>query len=182
MAVDVFRGFTNPVTGETFRCLSSTPEAYTTLWQVEPGGYVPFEHVHPAQEEVFHVQQGRMRIILDGKEEIAEAGQSITAGRGVRQIAHNDFDEVLRCTLEYRPALDSFSVFQCFGGLTLDGDMNRHGLVNPAKMLFFLGAMKARAITRPTYLPTPAFLAMVKVFYAVGSIAGWQAAYRRYTS
>ena len=59
MAIDLYQSFTNPVTKETFRCLSSTEEAYVMEWIVQPDGYVPFEHVHVHQDEIFHVQARR---------------------------------------------------------------------------------------------------------------------------
>jgi len=46
MAIDLYQPFTNPVTKETFRCLSCTDEAYAMEWIVQPEGYVPFEHIH----------------------------------------------------------------------------------------------------------------------------------------
>ena len=57
MAIDLYQPFTNPITRETFRCISSTEAAYTMEWTLYPGGYVPFEHVHVSQDETFHIQQ-----------------------------------------------------------------------------------------------------------------------------
>ena len=74
MSIDLYKPFTNPVTKETFRCISSTPEAYTMEWTVDPGGYVPFEHVHVAQDEIFHVERGEIRALIDRKEYAGKAG------------------------------------------------------------------------------------------------------------
>src|SRR5687767_10140296 len=153
MAVDLYQPFSNAVTGETFRCLSSTEEAYITEWSVQPAGFVPFEHIHPNQDEIFHVKQGEMRAVINGKEHIAAAGQTITIPRGARHVASNNKPEVLLCVLEYRPGLDSYKVFQCFGGLSLDNDTDRHGIVNVPKMLYFLEKIHAGTLARPTYLP-----------------------------
>lgn len=181
MSVDLYQPFTNRITGETFRCLSSAPEAYVTEWVVEPGGYVPFEHVHLAQDEVFHVKEGELRAVIQGREHILGAGQTITMPRGTRQIAYNNKPEVLRCVLEYRPGLDSYAVFQCFGGLTLDRDMDRRGLINFAKMMYFMEKMGAKAIARPAFVPTVVFRLFMKLFYLVGAALGWERMYRRYT-
>ena len=83
--------------------------------------------------------------------------------------------------LEYRPGLDSVKVFQCFAGLTLDGDVDRRGLVNPLKMMYFLRKMKARALVRPAYLPGPIFRLLMEFFFLFGSIAGWGKLYDKYT-
>jgi quercetin dioxygenase-like cupin family protein len=180
MSIDLYQAFTNPITRETFRCLSSTTEAYTTEWIVQPGGYVPFEHVHLSQDEVFHIRRGEIRLKLEGAEQVGRAGQTLTIPRGARQIAYNDRPEVLDCVLEYRPALDSYKVFQCFAGLTLDGDLDRHGLVNPFKMMYFLKLIDAKAIARPAYLPAPLFRQLMNFCFVAGSLAGWEASYRKY--
>lgn len=181
MPIDLYRPFTNPITRETFRCLSSTEEAYTTEWIVQPGGYVPFEHVHLSQDEIFHIRRGEIRMRIDGREQVGSAGQTVTIPRGARQIAYNDQPDVLDCVLEYRPALDSYKVFQCFGGLTLDRDLDRNGLVNPLKMMYLLRRMKAAALARPAYLPTPLFRLLMESCFAAGSLAGWEKIYRKYT-
>jgi quercetin dioxygenase-like cupin family protein len=181
MAVDLYQPFTNPITGETFRCLSSSAEAYTTEWVVQPGGFVPFEHIHLSQDEIFHIKEGEIRAVINGREQIGVAGQTLSIPHGVRQTAYNNKPEVLRCVLEYRPGLDSYQIFQCFGGLTLDGDMDRHGIVNFAKMMYFMQKMKARAIARPSFVPGPLFDLFKQVFFLTGSLAGWDRLYRKYT-
>jgi len=181
MAVDLHQPFSNPITGETFRCLSSSAEAYITEWIVQPGGFVPFEHIHLAQEEIFHVQQGEMRVMINGREQICTAGQTIIMPRGARQTASNNKPEVLHCVLEYKPGLDSYQVFQCFGGLTLDGDIDSRGIANALKMMYFLRRMNARAVARPSFLPGPLFNLLMTISFMVGSIAGWDRLYRKYT-
>lgn len=181
MGVDLYQPFINPLTRETFRCISSTADAYTTDWIVEPGGYVPFEHVHLRQEEVFHVRQGRVRLVVNGRTVLASAGETVTVPRGVRQTAYNDGPEVLHCVLEYRPGLDSYAVFQCFGGLILDRDLDRRGIANPLKMMYFLRKMNARAVARPSFVPGPVFSLFMNMFLVVGSLAGWEGLYRKYT-
>ena len=181
MAVDLYQPFTNPVTRETFRCLRSDEEAYVTEWIVQAGGRVPFEHIHSAQDELLHVGQGEVRVLLDGREQLAAAGQTVTIPRGARHIACNPGREVLRCVLEYRPGLDSYRLFQCFGGLTLDGDLDSRGLVNAAKMLYFMQRMGIRAAVRPSRVPGPVFILAKTICFAAGSAAGWERLYRRYT-
>src|SRR5215213_493430 len=82
MAIDLYQPFTNPITCETFRCISSTDEAFTMEWTVHPGGYVPFEHVHVNQDEIFHVQRGEMRARVRGVTKLAKVGDTLTIPRG----------------------------------------------------------------------------------------------------
>jgi Cupin domain len=75
MAVNIYEPCINPVTGETFRAISFTPESFTMQWTVYPKGYVPFEHIHLNQDEVFYIQKGELRIVINGKEHIGGAGR-----------------------------------------------------------------------------------------------------------
>jgi quercetin dioxygenase-like cupin family protein len=181
MSVDPYQSFTNKITGETFRCIASTDEVYTTEWSLQPGGFVPFEHVHLNQTETFHIQEGEMRVRINGKESIGSAGQTIDIPRGVRHIAYNDKAETLRCVLEYKPGLDSQKMFQCFAGLTMDGDIDRWGIVSIPKMMYFMRKLDARAVARPSFVPGPVFSLLMSTFYLLGSLAGWARLYTKYT-
>lgn len=181
MAVDLFQPFANPVTGETFRCLSSTADAFIIEWTVRPEEYVPFEHVHLYQEEIFIVRRGEIRVVLDGEERVGRVGDVITVPRGTRHVAYNNKPEPLRCVVAYRPGLDYYKFFQCFAGLTLDRDINRKGGVNIPKMMYFARKMNARALARPTSVPRPLFKLLLNFFYVVGTVAGWEKQYQKYT-
>ena len=181
MSIDLYRPFTNPVTRETFRCISSTDEAYITEWVVDPGGHVPFEHVHMNQDEVFHIHQGEMRVKINGQEHIAKAGQTVIAPRGARHIAFNDKAEKLVCIVEYRPGLDHYQTMQCFAGLTIDKKVHRNGLVNVPKIMFFLKKIKAESLARPAIIPDFLFRMGMNIFFVIGTVMGWEKLYRKYT-
>ena len=70
MAVDLYSGFTNRKTGETFQCISFDENAFRFDWIVEQGGYIPFEHIHLQQDEIFYVKSGELRIMIDGRQSI----------------------------------------------------------------------------------------------------------------
>src|SRR5690242_12413808 len=136
MAIDLYQPFTNPITRETFRCISSTEEAYTMEWTVHPGGYVPFEHVHMRQDEIFHIQRGEMRTRMQGAEVFGKKGETVRVPFGTRHIAFNDRDEPLVCIVEYKPGLDHYRSMQCFAGLTLDGALDKKGLVDIPRIMY----------------------------------------------
>jgi quercetin dioxygenase-like cupin family protein len=181
MSIDLYEPFTNPITRETFRCISSTPEAYTMEWTVQPGGYVPFEHVHVAQDEIFHVERGEIRARIGRTDRYGKAGDTVVAPRGVRHIAFNDRDVPLVCTVEYKPGLDHYTTMQCFAGLTLDGEIDRRGLVDIPKIMYLLRRGKILSLPRPAFAPDLLFRFGMEIFYAVGSVLGWEALYKRYT-
>ena len=64
MPVNIYEPITNPISGETFKALSFSKEAFVMQWIVQPKGYVPFEHIHLKQEEIFRVKKGEMDYIF----------------------------------------------------------------------------------------------------------------------
>jgi quercetin dioxygenase-like cupin family protein len=181
MAIDLYEPFTNPITRETFRCISSKPEAYSMEWTVHPGGYVPFEHVHIAQDEIFHVQNGEMHAKLDGQQHFAKAGDTITVPRGVKHIAYNNSANPLVCIVDYKPGLDHYTTMQCFAGLTLDKYIDKRGLVSIPRIMYLLKRANALSLPCPAFAPEWAFRLGMDVFFALGKILGWEELYLRYT-
>ena len=181
MAIDLYQPFTNPVTRETFRCISSTEEAYVMEWTVHPGGYVPFEHVHVNQVEIFHIQRGEMRVKVRGIAQFGKVGDTLTIPRGTRHIAFNDGREPLVCIVEYRPGLDHYKTMQCFAGLTLDCDYDKRGLVNVPKIMFMLKKGNALSLIRPSFAPNWLFQLGMHVFFTIGSALEWERFYKKYT-
>jgi mannose-6-phosphate isomerase-like protein (cupin superfamily) len=179
--VNLYNGFTNEIAGETFRCRSYTEDSFSFDWSVQPNGYVPFEHIHLNQDEIFYIETGEIKIVIDGKEHICGPGQTIKVPKGKSHIAYNNKPEMLVCRVEYKPGFDNYKFFQCFGGLTLDKDMNKRGQINIPKMLYFTRKMNAKCITRPTSVPAPLFKLALNVFYVAGSVLGWNRLYRKYT-
>ena len=181
MAIDLYQPFTNPITRETFRCISSTEEAFTMEWTVHPGGYVPFEHVHVNQDEIFHIQHGEMLVRVKGVPQHGKTGDVLTIPRVTRHIAFNDRDEPLVCIVEYKPGLDHYKTMQCFAGLTIDCDYDRRGLVNAAKIMFMLKTCNALSLTRPAFAPEWLFRLGMHTFLAIGSVLKWETLYKKYT-
>ena len=179
--IDLYQPFTNPITRETFRCISFSEEAYTMEWTVHPGGYVPFEHVHIRQDEIFHIQSGEMRVRVGGITLIGRAGDTLTIPRGTRHIAFNDKEVPLVCIVDYRPGLDHYKTMQCFAGLTLDCNYDRRGLVNVPKIMFMLKKANAQSLTRPAYAPELLFLFGMNICFTVGSVLKWETLYKKYT-
>lgn len=182
MAINLYHGFSNPVSGESFRCLSYNEKAFVFEFSVKPNGAVPFEHIHLHQEEIFSVTAGEVRLVIDGKEHIGKAGDAIVVPKGSRHIAYNDKSETLTCIVEYRPGLDNYTFFQCFAGLTIDRDYNEKGEINIPKMLYFTRKMNAQCITRPSSIPAPVFYLAIQLCFGIGTLLGWGKLFDRYTS
>lgn len=180
-SLNLYEGFTNSISGEAFKVLSYTPDAFTFQWTVQPHGYVPFEHIHLNQDEVFNILKGEAKIVIDGKEFIACAGDVVRVPKGKSHIAFNNKPEVLECVVSYEPGLDNFKFFQCFGGLTVDDEMDKTGQINIPKMLYFTKRMNAQCLARPSKIPEPLFRLAITASYVAGKLLGWEKDYIRYT-
>lgn len=180
MAVNIYDNVVNHTTGETFRCITVTPEAFTMYWMLQPQGYVPFEHIHYNQDEIFKVQRGELKVIIDGVPHIAGPGQTIVVPKGVRHIASNNKPEIMEAIVDYTPTLDHVPFFQCFFGLMHDGHVDKNGGVKIPMMGYFMKKMKCKALARPTNIPAPAFKLALNVFYIMGVVSGWGKLYKKY--
>jgi mannose-6-phosphate isomerase-like protein (cupin superfamily) len=179
MPVDLFQHLTNPITKETFLAISVSAEAYVFEWIVAPGGHVPFEHIHLVQDEIFRVEAGEVKLVIDGKEFIGKAGDIITVQKGKRHIAYNNTSETLKAVVEFRPGLDMHLLEQCYNGLLLDGEYDKKGAPPILKLGYFMKGLQA--VMRPASVPAPLFSLTVNLFYFAGVLLGWKKLYKKYT-
>ena len=180
MSVNIFEANSNPISGESFQGISFTNEAFVMQWSVQPKGYVPFEHIHLNQDEIFLVKSGELKIRVDNKEHIVPAGESITVPKGIKHIAYNNKNEVLDCVVEYRPGLDHKKFMQCLMGLTKDNFLDKKGGVDIPRMGYCLMKMKAKSMARPTAIPSVMFNIALRFFYLRGILSGWSKLYNKY--
>jgi mannose-6-phosphate isomerase-like protein (cupin superfamily) len=181
MEIDLYKPYTNPITRETFRCISSKPEAYTIECTVQPGEFVPFEQVHVAQDEIFHIEKGEKRAKDNEQESFGKVGDTLIAPRGDKLIAFNDKDEPLVCIVEYKPVHDQYTKMQCFAGLTTDGFIDRRGLVSIPRIMYLLKRFEALSLPRPAFAPEWMFRFGMEFFFVVGNYLGWESLYKKYT-
>lgn len=77
-----------------------------------PGSPFPPSHLHPAQDEHFEVERGRMLFVVDGAERIVSAGETLDIPRGTAHRARNASQtEAAVVRWETRPALRTTEFF-----------------------------------------------------------------------
>ncbi len=182
MATNIYEPCQNPISGETFKAISFNEEALVMQWSVQPKGYVPFEHIHLNQDEIFNVKKGEIKIVMNGGTYIAGQGETIIVPKGTAHIAYNNAANELDCVVEYKPGLDHDSFMQCFCGLTNDKLMDSNGGIDIPRMGYFLIQMKAKCMTRPAKIPAPLFNIALRFFYLRGMLSGWKKLYEKYTA
>jgi len=180
MATNIYESCTNPITGESFKALLFDKNAFIMQWTLQANGYVPFEHIHLHQDEIFHIKKGELRIVMNGKDHIVKEGESFTVPKGVAHLAYNNKEEVLDSIVEYVPALDHNLLMQCLCGLTNDGYIDKKGSISIPRMGYFLKKMKAQCMARPTEIPAPVFNIALYFFYIRGVLSGWKSLFSKY--
>ena len=117
-----------PLTGERLTFLETAAttggDFLKISLEVAPGGRLPVPHVHPRAEERFEVAAGRIKIKIDGKSRIADAGETVIVPRGASHVWGNPFDEPTTVVAYISPALRLETFFETGFGLARDGKFN----------------------------------------------------------
>ena len=169
----------NPVTGErlVFRKTSreTNGEAVELETFVKPDGFVAAAHVHPHQEERFHVLRGTVGFRLGREKIVAGPGQRVTVPAGTAHKFWNAGDDEAHFVCEVRPALQFEQLIETMFGLAADGKTNRKGMPNPLRL-----AVIARHHFDDVRLPfPPAWMQRMGLALGapVGRVLGYQATY-----
>jgi mannose-6-phosphate isomerase-like protein (cupin superfamily) len=132
----------NPVSGERITFLQTARDTGGELLEFEleltPDGHVPGAHVHPAQEERFHVLAGRMTFRRGWRRVVAEAGETVVVPAGTVHRFENAGDEVARCRVEVVPALDMEQLLETTVELAMEGNVMRSGMPRPLHLALFV--------------------------------------------
>ena len=132
----------NPVSGEKITFLETSRdtggERLTIELELSPDGSVPGAHVHPEQEERFHVLEGTMKFRLGMKRIVAEAGDTVVVPKGRVHRFENAGDGVARARVEVVPALDMEELFETTVELAMEGNVTRSGMPKPTHLALFV--------------------------------------------
>jgi quercetin dioxygenase-like cupin family protein len=143
---------------------------------LQPGGFVPAEHIHPRQEERFEVISGTLRGRVAGKDVSGSKGAKFVVPAGQRHVWWNSGEDSLHVLVEVQPALRTESWFETFFGLAQDGKVNRKtGLPNLLQM-----AVMMRAYRNELILARPPRLVQTLLFgllAPMGRLFGYKAEY-----
>jgi quercetin dioxygenase-like cupin family protein len=169
----------NPVTGErlVFRKTARDTGGEAVVFEafVQPDGFVAAAHVHPYQEERFHVLRGSVGFRLGRKKLVVGPGEHVTVPAGTPHRFWNAGDDEVHFMCEVRPALQFEQLIETMYGLAADGRTNRKGMPNPLRL-----AVIANAHFDTVRLPfPPAFLQRLGLALGapLGRLLGYEATY-----
>ncbi|MHB0768268.1 cupin domain-containing protein [Bradyrhizobium sp. 5.13L] len=83
------------------------------------GGGNALVHVHPAADEHFAVKSGRVKFVVDGREQVVDAGGAVTVLRGRPHYFANVGDDNAELEVSFTPAQQHLRFFANFVTLTV---------------------------------------------------------------
>jgi quercetin dioxygenase-like cupin family protein len=132
----------NPVSGERIHFLRTAADTDGELLEFElelsADGHVPGAHVHPEQEERFHVLEGTMKFRLGMRTIVAGAGESVVVPAGRVHKFANGGDGPARARVEVVPALDMEQLLETTVELAHEGRVTRKGMPKPLHLALFV--------------------------------------------
>ena len=160
----------NPVTGERITFLNTTPEKLEFELELSADGRVPGAHVHPEQEERFHVLEGTMTFRLGMKKIVAEPGETVVVPAGRVHKFANGGDGVARARVEVEPALDMQQLLCTTTELALEGRVMRSGMPKPLHLALFVE--RFRREVRAPFPPAWMVRALLSPLAAIARMRG----------
>ena len=147
----------NVRTGQQMTFLKTWADTNGTQLQIECISPVTAEreklHYHPYQENRFSVKQGQLLFTIDGKEELASAGDIISIPKNVPHSFYNAGQVDAHYVQEFFPALKIDSLFETFFGLARDGKLNQNGSPNIFRTaLILLHFEKELRLAQPNWM------------------------------
>ena len=164
----------NPVSGETIEFLKTSADTGGELLEFEltltPDGHVPGAHVHPEQEERFHVLEGEMTFRLGARKIVAGPGETVTVPAGRVHKFANKSGAPVKARVEVVPALDMEDLLTTTAELAIEGNTNRKGMPKPLHLALFVRRFE-REVRAP--FPPPAVVnALMAPLAAIGRLRG----------
>jgi quercetin dioxygenase-like cupin family protein len=148
----------NPVSGERIEFLRTAADTDGELLELElelsADGRVPGAHVHPEQEERFHVLEGTMTFRLGLRTIVAHAGDSVIVPAGRAHKFANGGDGRARARVEVVPALDMEELLCTTATLAHEGNVLSSGMPKPLHLALFVERFRreVRAPFPPAWL------------------------------
>jgi quercetin dioxygenase-like cupin family protein len=169
----------NPVSGEriTFRRTAADTDGELLEFDLElaADGRVPGAHVHPEQEERFHVLEGTMRFRLGMRTIVAHAGDSVVVPAGRVHKFSNGGDGPARARVQVVPALDMEELLCTTTQLAHEGKVMRSGMPKPLHLALFV--QRFRREVRAPFPPAWMVQAVMAPLAALARVRGHAARY-----
>lgn len=144
----------NPASGERIvfrrRARDTAGELLEVTLYSAPTGFIPSPHVHPSQEERLEISGAPMMVRIGDDEREYQPGEVAVVPPGVPHVVWNASGQDVEARMQFRPALDTETMFETFFGLAKDERVGRNDLRNTMHLLAL-----ARTYRREMQVPPP---------------------------
>lgn len=169
----------NARTGQRMTFLKTWAETNGTQLQIEC--FSPSttarepEHIHPFQENRFHVLSGVLWFSINGKTTIATAGDTVSIPKNVPHRFWNAGEKEAHYIQEFFPALRIDSLFETFFALAREGKLNKKGVPNLFRLsVIMLAHEKEIRPVKPAWVIQKM---LFRVLAPVGKLLGYKPSY-----
>lgn len=170
----------NPVSGERITFLRTAADTDGELLEFElelaADGRVPGAHVHPVQEERFHVLEGTMKFRLGLRTIIASAGESVVVPARRMHKFSNHGQQSARARVEVVPALNMEELLRTTVQLAHEGNVTSSGMPKPLHLALFVRRFRreVRAPFPPSWVVQAAMAPLAALARARGHAARYE--------
>jgi quercetin dioxygenase-like cupin family protein len=98
------------ILGQTYVPKQVSENSFSWHATLPPGTGVP-PHIHPTQDEFIYMLEGRLDLVLDGKEYFANAGDLIRLPMNVPHGLSNKADQPVKCLFWVAPTRKLYDLF-----------------------------------------------------------------------
>jgi quercetin dioxygenase-like cupin family protein len=98
------------ILGQTYVPKSLSESSFSWHATFPPGTFVP-PHIHPTQDEFIYLFEGRLDLLLDGKDAIATPGDLIRLPMGQPHGIFNKSDQPVKCFFWVSPTRKLYDLF-----------------------------------------------------------------------
>lgn len=98
------------ILGQTYVPKSVTEASFSWHATFPSGTFVP-PHIHPTQDEFIYLLEGRLDLVLEGKEAVAKPGDLVCLPRGIPHGIFNNSGTVAKCLFWVSPTARLYDLF-----------------------------------------------------------------------
>ncbi len=98
------------ILGQTYVPKSLSKGSFSWHATLPPGTFVP-PHIHPTQDEFIYLLEGRLDVLLDGRDYVATAGDLIRLPMQIPHGLFNKSDQTTKCVFWVTPTRKLYDLF-----------------------------------------------------------------------
>jgi quercetin dioxygenase-like cupin family protein len=98
------------ILGQTYVPKSLSESSFSWHATFPPGTFVP-PHIHPSQDEFIYLFEGRLDLVLDGKEFVAQPGDVIRLPMNIPHGIFNKTEQTVKCFFWVSPTRKLYDLF-----------------------------------------------------------------------